>query len=64
MVSQANNELKQDLTSSNPIYAKYTEDLWVEEVNSAAQLGSQSCTHMVKILFMLAISLLSQRQQF
>ena len=64
MVSKANNELKQYLTSSNPIYAKYTEGLWVEEVNSAAQLGSQSCTHMVsKVLFMLVISLLCQRQQ-
>ena len=26
-----------------------TEGLWAEEVNSAAQLGSQSCMHMVDV---------------
>ncbi len=64
MISKANSELKQYLSSSDPVYGQYTEGLWVEEVNSAAQLGSQSCTHMVsKVLFMLVISLLCQRQQ-
>ena len=42
MVSEAKNELKQYLSSFNPIYAKYTECLWAKEVNSAAQLGNAS----------------------
>ena len=33
---KAKNELKQYLTSINLIYAKYTEDVWAEEVDSAA----------------------------
>ena len=41
MVFQAKNELQQYLTSLNPLYAKYTEGLWVEEV-AAAQLGNAS----------------------
>ena len=49
MLFKAKNELKQYLTSINPIYAKYTEGLWAEEVNSSAQLESQSCMHMVDI---------------
>ncbi len=49
MVFKAKNELEQYLTSINPIYAKYTEGLWAEEVNFAAQLGSQTCMHMVDI---------------
>ena len=47
MVFKAMNELKQYLTSINLIYVKYAEGLWAGEVNSAAQLGSQSCMHMV-----------------
>ena len=42
MVFKAKNELQQYFTSLNPIYAKYTEGLWAEEVNSAAQLGNAS----------------------
>ena len=42
MIFMAKNELMQYLTSINPIYAKYTEGLWAEEVNSAAQLGNAS----------------------
>ena len=49
MLFTAKNELKQYLTSINPICAKYTEGLWADEVNSAAQLGSQSCMHMIDI---------------
>ena len=65
-ILKAKNE--QYLTSLNPIYAKYTEGLRAEEVSSAAQLGNgfpcQSCMHVVsRILFMLAMLLLSQRQQ-
>jgi len=46
MVFKAKNELEQYLTSINPIYAKYTEDLWAKEVNSAAQLGNASVPAM------------------
>ena len=42
MIFKAKNELTQYLTSINPIYAKYSEGLWAEEVNSAAQLGNAS----------------------
>ncbi len=42
MVFEAKNELKQYLSSINPMYAKYTECLWAKEVNSAAQLGNAS----------------------
>ena len=49
MVFKAKHELKQYLTSIDPIYAKYTEGLWAEEVKVAAQLGSQSYMHMVDI---------------
>ena len=49
MLFKAKNEHKQYLTSINPIYAKYTEGLWAEEVSSSAQLESQSCMHMVDI---------------
>ena len=41
----AKNVLKQYLTFIIPIYAKYTEGLWGQEVSSAAQLVSQSCMH-------------------
>jgi hypothetical protein len=40
MVFKARNELKQYPNSINPIYAKYTECLWAEEVKFAAQFGS------------------------
>ena len=46
MVFKAKNELEQYLTSINPIYAKYTEGLWANEVNSAAQLGNASVPAM------------------
>ena len=42
MVFEAKNELKQYLSSINPLYAKYTECLWAKEVNSTAQLGYAS----------------------
>ena len=41
MVLKAKNELKQYLISINLIYAKYREDLWAEEVNSAAAWKTQ-----------------------
>ena len=44
MVFKAKNELKQYLTSINPIYAKYTEGLWANEVKSISQLGNASLT--------------------
>ena len=40
MVFEAKNELKDYLSSINPVYAKYTECLWAKEVNSAVQLGN------------------------
>ena len=42
MVFEAKNELKEYLTSINPIYARYTECLWANEVNCVAQLGNAS----------------------
>ena len=36
MVFKIKNELKQYLTSINPIYANYTKGLWAEEVTSVA----------------------------
>ena len=44
MVFEAKNELQQYLISINPIYAKYTEGLWANEVNSISQLGDASLT--------------------
>ena len=44
MVFEAENELQQYLSSVNPIYAKYTEGLWANEVNSISQLGDASLT--------------------
>ena len=44
MLFKAKNELEEYLTSINPIYAKYTEDLWAYEVNSVSQLGDASLT--------------------
>ena len=44
MVFEAKNELQQYLSSINPIYAKYTEELWANEVNSISQLGDASLT--------------------
>ena len=44
MIFEAKNELKQYLSSINPIYAKYTEVLWASEVNSISQLGDASLT--------------------
>ena len=44
MVFEAKNELQQYLTSINPTYTKYTEDLWANEVNSISQLGDASLT--------------------
>ena len=46
MIFKAKNELEQYLSSINPIYAKYTEDLWAKEVNSVAQLGYASVPAM------------------
>ena len=67
MVFEAEDELKQYLTSINPMYAKYTARLWAEEVNSAAQLGNASLPVMhafgVKNPFHAGDSLPSQRQQ-
>ena len=42
MIFEAKNELELYLSSINPMYVKYTEDLWAEEVNSTAQLGNAS----------------------
>ena len=42
MVFAAKNELQQYLIYINPIYAKYTEGLWANEVNSISQLGDAS----------------------
>ena len=36
MVCKDKNELKQYLTCINPIYAKYTDGLWAEELTSVA----------------------------
>ena len=44
MIFEAKIELKQYLSSINPIYAKYTEGLWASEVNSISQLGDASLT--------------------
>ncbi len=44
MVFEAKNGLQQYLSSINPIYAKYTEGLWANEVNSISQLGDASLT--------------------
>ena len=44
MIFEAKNELKQYLSSINPLYAKYTEGLWASEVNSISQLGDASLT--------------------
>ncbi len=44
MVFEAENELQQYLSSINPIYAKYTEGLWANEVNSISQLEDASLT--------------------
>lgn len=44
MVFEAKNDLQQYLSSINPIYAKYTEGLWANEVNSVSQLGDASLT--------------------
>ena len=44
MVFEAKNDLQQYLSSINPIYAKYTEGLWANEVNSISQLGDASLT--------------------
>ena len=45
MIFEAKSELQQYLTSINPIYTKYTEDLWANEVNSISQkLGDASLT--------------------
>lgn len=44
MIFEAKNELQQYLTSINPIYTKYTEGLWANEVNSISQLGDASLT--------------------
>ena len=42
MFFEGKNELQQYLGSINPIYAKYTEGLWANEVNSVSQLGNAS----------------------
>ena len=44
MIFEAKNELLQYLSSINPNYAKYTEGLWANEVNSISQLGDASLT--------------------
>ena len=44
MIFEAKYELQQYLTSINPLYAKYTEGLWANEVNSISQLGDASLT--------------------
>ena len=44
MFFEAKNELQQYLSSINPMYAKYTEGLWANEVNSSSQLGDASLT--------------------
>ena len=41
---EAKNELQQYLSSINPLYAKYTEGLWANEVNSVSQLGDAPLT--------------------
>ena len=42
MLFEAKNDLQQYLSSINPIYAKYTDGLWANEVNSVSQLGDAS----------------------
>ena len=44
MVFEAKKELQQYLTCINPIYAKYAENVWANEVNSISQLGDASLT--------------------
>ena len=44
MIFEAKQELQRYLTCINPIYAKYAENLWANEVNSNSQLGDASLT--------------------
>ena len=44
MIFEAKKELQQYLACINPIYAKYSENLWANEVNSISQLGDASLT--------------------
>lgn len=46
MIFAAKNELQQYLVSINPLYARYTEALWANGVNSIAQLGNASMPAM------------------